>query len=116
MNPTTLIQTASVVFLATLAMTVAYLLLTRRINLHGLLHDHNDGRLSPGRIQALLATIYGSASYLMTALTNHGAGALPPVPNELLAIVGGSHSLYLGGKLGSMLQRKFNLNGITRKE
>ena len=114
MNPTTLIRVSSVVFLAMLAMTVAYLLLTRRINLNGLLYDHIDGRLSPGRIQALVATIYGSASYLMTVLTNQGAGALPPVSNELLAIVGGSHSLYLGGKLASMLQRKFNLNSNTR--
>lgn len=109
----TFIQGTSVVFLAMLALIVAYLLLTRKINLNGLLRDHHDGRLSPGRIQALVATIFGSASYLMSVLAHPAAESLPPVSNELLVIVGGSHSLYLAGKLGSMLQRKSNFNSNT---
>ncbi len=113
MNLIAFIQLSAIVFLALLALTVAFMLLTRRINLNGLLRDNHDGRLSPGRIQALGITIFGGASYLMLVLTDPNSKALPPVSNELLAIVGGSHSLYLTGKLGSMLQRKFNFNRNT---
>lgn len=113
------IHGSSVAFVALLAMLVAYQMLTRKINLSGLIHDRRDGKISPGRIQALAATIFGAASYLMSignhmsSLSETAALSLPPVSDELLLLVGGSHSLYLTGKLGTVLQDLFNFNRNT---
>lgn len=113
MNVMAFIQGMIMTFLAGLALTLAFLMLTGRICLHGLLRDKWDGSISPGRIQALVATIAGGCGYLVSALAHAGTGSLPPVPGELLAVLGASNGLYLAGKFNSLLQRRFNFNRST---
>lgn len=105
MSPIDFIQGTTITFLSVLALTLAYLMLVRRINLSGLLHCR-DGRISPGRVQALVATLAGAVSYLLTLSSYSDTGSLPPVPDDLLAIFGGSCSLYLAEKMWARWQRK----------
>ncbi len=102
MNPANFMYETAIAFLAALAVIVAYQMLTGSINLRGLLQDGNRN-LSPGRIQALLATLTGGATYLLAVKSNLQAQALPAAPGELLAVMGGSHAIYLLGKLKSVL-------------
>ena len=99
------------VFLVALAMIVAFKLLTRTINTKGLLLEKTDSgsaRVSPARVQMLLVTLAGAA-YLISEVTNsiHQGTAqfplqFPALDNKLLLLLGGSHSIYLGGKLNSV--------------
>ena len=104
------------VLLLGLAALVGYQMLTGQINTAGLLRDKGNnlaaqagepgtGELSPGRIQLLLLTLFGAASYLSLVAKSVAAdeNALPAVPEELLLLFGGSHLVYLGGKTRSML-------------
>lgn len=100
MNPANFMYGTAIVFLAVLAVIVAYQMLTGSINLRGLLQD-DHGSLSPGRVQALLATLTGCATYLLALKGN--TQALPAAPGELLALMGGSHTIYLLGKIKSVL-------------
>lgn len=98
MTPELFLRGTTVVFLSALAMTVAYMILVRKINLHGLLHGQNKN-FSPGRVQALVATLIAGGGYLMILSTHNDPSLLPPIPIEFLAVFGGSHSLYLAEKL-----------------
>lgn len=102
MTPTTLLQTTTYTFLLALALTVIYMMLVRKINLKGLLHDQNKN-ISPGRVQALVVTLMGCGSYLMLLSNHHDSSSLPSIPIALLALLGGSHSLYLAEKFTTKL-------------
>jgi len=88
-------------FLYVLAGTIAWLALTRRINLTGLLTQKPPvgtvstvpGQFSAGRVQLLLSTIFMCASYL-GEVAKVKDGNLPNVSNEMLYVFGGSSGIY----------------------
>jgi len=85
-------------FLYALAVVVVYKIVTRQINMEGLItHKDGSGRVSPERIQLLLATIAASATYLTDALSSTN-GSLPDVSPQWLYLIGGSSSIYVAGK------------------
>ncbi len=106
MTPASFLQIATILFLSTLMLTLTYMMLVRKINLQGLLHNKNN-QLSPARIQAFAVTLIGSISYITMLLAHDNTNTLPAINTELLAILGGSHGLYLTGKLSPTLQRIF---------
>ena len=97
------------VFLWVLAFSIAFQLLTGLINMKGLLRDKVDGLISPGRAQLLLLTIAGAGFYLMDVLSQGGQGEFPPLPKELLYLVGGGNVIYLSGKFRSAYRNWFKL-------
>ncbi len=85
-------------FLAALAAGVGIRLLTGGINTRGLFHGRRRGGrayFSPERVQLLAVTLWTAANYVTDALRVH---SLPDVPPATLALLGGSHAIYLGGK------------------
>lgn len=76
--------------LATGEISLAYLLYTKG----------GDGRLSysPARLQLLIFTVVVAANYLHGVMVNPHVDTLPDVPTGVLAALGGSHAVYLGGK------------------
>lgn len=103
--------------LAALAVIILYRLLTGQINTAGLLADKapgserpngkrpksTSGVISPGRVQMLVATLLVSI-YLVTKVVQ--TNAFPDIPREYLLALGGSHGLYLAGKVYGMLTEK----------
>jgi hypothetical protein len=81
-------------FLGLLGATIAYRLLTRKINLGGLLSSKDDrSGASPERVQMLLATLTVSGKYLSEVLQSHG-GSLPDIAPQWLYTMGGSGAIY----------------------
>jgi hypothetical protein len=100
------------VFLVALTLIVAFQLLTRKINTSGLLLEKTASGvtgLSAARVQMLLITL-AAASYLISEVTtsiSQGTPLFPAMDSKVFLLLGGSHSIYLGGKLNSF----FNLFG-----
>jgi hypothetical protein len=97
------------VFLGGLAAIIANRLLTGQINTDYLLYGkEKDGTryFSPERVQLLLFTLGTATFYLNNVLQNRGSGVLPDVSTETLALLGGSHAIYLGGKAYMMLFKR----------
>ena len=95
------------VFLVVLLLIVGFQVITGEINMKGLLIEKKaDGSLagfSPARLQMLLVTFAG-AFYLISQVVDliyQGTPKFPEVDNRLFLLLGGSHSIYLGGKLNS---------------
>lgn len=87
------------VFLIGLAVIVFYRMLTGPINIKGLLHDKGSSLgFSPARLQLLISTVVVAFYYIGQALSNTNTGQFPTVPNEMLLVLGGSHTFYLGSK------------------
>jgi hypothetical protein len=96
-------------FISGLACVIGYQLLTGRINTIGLLNDKAESRtFSPARLQLLVATIAIAFYYIMQVLTNKDAGKMPELPDKFLLILGGSHTVYVGSKLKSLIASKLN--------
>lgn len=100
----TLIQYETWALIISLSSIVGYQLLTRRINTKRLLYE--DGHFSAARVQLLMFTVGGALFYLSLVFENPDPQTLPEVPNELLLILGGSHVLYHGGRLKSLIGKK----------
>jgi len=97
------------VFVGGLAAIVAHRLLTGQINTRGLFYGtKRDGTkyFSPERVQLLVFTLGTAMFYLNNVLQNRHTGMLPDVPPQTLALLGGSHALYLGSKAYMMLFKK----------
>jgi hypothetical protein len=95
-------------FLCALAATIFIQILTRRIQLAGLLSQSGGaGKVSPGRVQLLLATIATSATYLaqVASATN---GKMPDVDVTWLYLFGGSGSIYALEKAWAAWNRRSN--------
>ncbi len=101
-----------IVFLGGLAAIIAYRLVTGQINTSFLLcTKEKDGRheLSPARVQMFLFTLWTAMSYLMQVVDSiQGATppegvVLPDIPLKTLAMLGGSHAIYLGSKAYLMM-------------
>jgi sulfite exporter TauE/SafE len=71
----------------------------------GLLRS-SDRTLSPGRVQLLVLTILTALQYLLA--TMHDPSHLPPVPADLVKVLGGSQFVYLGAKA-------WDIFGLNRK-
>jgi hypothetical protein len=96
-------------FVAAMACAIAIKLLTGGINMQGLLYGRTArGKLyfSPERVQLLLFTLWTAISYLADAGQNRRSGKLPEIPEATLAMLAGSHMIYLGGKAMAMIRMK----------
>lgn len=98
-------------FVGALFLIVVSSLVSGRINLSGLLlGKKGDGTtyVSPERVQLLLITLGTAFQYLLSVQKN--PSHFPSVDANWLAIFGGSHLVYLGGKFGaSLVGRSINL-------
>ena len=100
-------QTVFPLFIGGLLAVVIFRLLAGQISTRGLLEEKKSGKtgnFSPGRLQLLIVTLGASSFYFVDIVAAVETGALPPVPDELLLIVGGSNVAYLGGKIYSKFQ------------
>ena len=96
----TVLKYELLVLLTALAALLAYRMITQQINVTGLLMDKTSGRaISPGRIQMLIVTLGIAGYYLMLVVDSKNKGQLPELPNEYIVALGGSHSMFLLGKL-----------------
>ena len=85
-------------FLYALAAVVLFQIVTRRIDLGGLVtHKGGSDQVSPERIQLLLATIAASATYFGQVATTT-SGKLPDISPEWLYLLGGSGGIYVARK------------------
>jgi len=71
----------------------------------GLIGGGSRTFFSPGRAQMLMVTITAAIYYLLQVIQN--PTKFPDVPNGLIAAVGGSHTVYLTGKLQSLYLGQF---------
>ncbi len=97
------------VFLGALAAIIGYRVLTGQINMNYLLYGTRKGGakyFSPERIQLLLFTLGTAMFYLNDVMQHRTSGVLPDVSTETLALLGGSHAVYLSGKAYMMLLKK----------
>lgn len=97
--------------LAALMAVVAFQILTGRINTRGLLSEKTEKgvlAISPARLQLLLFTL-AFAFYVLSQVVK--SRQFPEIETKWLLILGGSHSVYLGGKGLSLL-----LNQTQRKK
>jgi hypothetical protein len=75
-----------------------------RISLAGLLVTKgtaggpDDESYSPARLQLLIFTVVVAAQYLHAVVVNPSQDSLPALPRGVVAALGGSHAVYLGGK------------------
>lgn len=80
---------------------VAFNLANGNISLAGLLETKGPSgapAFSPGRLQMLIATVVIAGQYLYSVIANPTQGSLPTLPPAAVAVLGGSHAVYLGGK------------------
>jgi hypothetical protein len=97
-----------------LAAIVSYQMLIGTINTRGLLHDKGGGAgFSPARLQLMVSTIVVAFYYLGLALSTTNTGQFPTIPNEMLLILGGSHTFYLGSKTFALI---FETLGLSKKQ
>ena len=91
-----------ILFIGGMGILILLRLLTGEINTRYLLWGRReDGTryFSPERVQLLMITLGAAARYLTAVL--HDPYKFPEVSDEWLAVLGGSHILYLGGKLAN---------------
>jgi hypothetical protein len=96
------------VFVFALIAIITVRLLDGRINTTGMLSARTarDGlRLSPERIQLLLVTLALAAQYVSEVIAG-GRLTMPAVPHAWIAVLSGSHGIYLGGKFWNRNQEK----------
>jgi hypothetical protein len=96
------------ILLLLLIAIIAYKLLVQQINVDGLLRDKTGGRVvSPGRLQMLVVTLSIALYYMFVVFEAEDKGTFPDMPNEFLLALGGSHAIYLSGKLYGFLATRF---------
>jgi hypothetical protein len=101
-------QLETIILLSGLMIVVACKLIAGDIHRSGLLTVSKDPRrpdapseFSPARAQMLMATLLGAMYYIIQVINNRSADRLPDAPSALVGIIGGSHAIYLGGKVQS---------------
>lgn len=100
----TVLRYEMMLLLLVLIAVITYKLMVQQININGLLLDKTGGRgFSPGRLQMLAVTLTIALYYLLMVFDSQDTERLPDLPNEFLIALGGSHTIYLGGKLYGML-------------
>ena len=86
------------IILCAIAAIVFYQLLAGHINTRGLLSEKTAagiGAVSPSRVQVLLVTLAFAFYILSEVIKTH---TFPEIDTRWLLVLGGSHSLFLGGK------------------
>lgn len=98
----------TIILLAGLMIIVACKVIAGDINLSGLLTVSKDptqsdapSEFSPARAQMLMATLLGAMYYLIQVINNPSPDTLPDAPSTLVGVIGGSHAIYLVGKVQS---------------
>jgi hypothetical protein len=95
-----------IILLGGLMLAVVYKLFTGGIDMSGLLTvkgGPDDQSFSSSRAQMLMATLITGMYYVLQVIDNPSATSLPELPPTLVAILGGSHAIYLGGKARHLL-------------
>jgi hypothetical protein len=108
MTTVTLAKWEGIILLGGFIAVVMWKLATGEIPLDDLLYGdarmhQGTGRatfFSPGRAQMLMVTVTVAGYYLLQVIQD--PTHFPAVPNELLAALGASHAVYLGGKAQSL--------------
>ena len=108
MTAVTLAKWEGIILIGGFVCVVVWKLATGEISLDYLLYGDakaNRGAdeqtfFSSGRAQMLLATVTIAGYYLLQVIQD--PTHLPAVPNELIAALGTSHAIYLGGKAQSL--------------
>jgi hypothetical protein len=98
----------AVVFVAALVLLVSYRLITGEINSIALLSDKGTREFSPARLQLLVATVLAAGYWFLKVLSSAAGNQLPDVPQDLVLLLGGSHTLYLGSKSLPLLPRQLS--------
>lgn|SRR5574341_1396921 len=104
-------------FLTGLAIVVAYGMLSGTINMKGLLDDKfgvtpasppssPGSGFSPARLQLMLASVAVAFYYIGQIFTTLKTGEFPTIPNEMLYVLGGSHTFYLGSKIVGLISER----------
>ena len=101
-------QTVFILLMSALLLVVVFKLLGGQINTRSLLEDKETGTFSPGRLQLLIVTLGGASFYFFEIVGAADTDTLPPVPAELLLIIGGSNVGYLSEKIYSKFFKKSN--------
>jgi hypothetical protein len=95
MLPSSIIELDAYIIVYGLALIVALKLLNSSINMRGLLIDKSHpSRVSPARVQLLIATISLSAQYVHAASTSLD-GSFPKLGSGWLYLFGGSSAIYV---------------------
>ena len=103
-----------IILLVGLMVVVAYKLFTGGVTMEGLLTvkgGGDDNTFSPARLQMLMSTVLAGMYYLLQVINNPASTSLPDVPTPLVGILGGSHAIYLGGKVQSLRDSLFGKQG-----
>lgn len=113
MSPVRILDYGLLGFLYALGAVVVFQMLTRRVNLRGLIfRKDGSGRVSPERIQLLLVTLATCIRYMgqVSATTK---AALPELDTGWLYLMGGSSGLYAVRKAWAFWRRanKISLGG-----
>lgn len=109
MSFTRIIYFEVLLFLGGLAAIICYRLLTGGINTQYLLYGkqkRGPRYFSPERLQLLLFTLGTAMFYVVDVLEHRNTGVLPDIPAQTLAMLGGSHAIYLGSKAYTTLFKK----------
>lgn len=109
-----LIKWTVILFVGGSAAIIILRLLTGQVNTRYLLWGRrSDGTLyfSAERVQLLVATVWISMQFLLTA-SRTSSGEMPEIPTGALELLGASHAVYLGGK-GWMMLRKIAEKGVS---
>jgi hypothetical protein len=112
----TAVRWEMVILIGGLIAVVVSKLFTGGVILSGLLKvkgGDDEGTFSPARLQMLMSTVLAAMYYLLQVINNRGSNSLPDVPATLIGILGGSHAIYLGGKVKSLQGALF---GRVRRE
>lgn len=104
-SPVTLASWEGLILIGGLFAVVLWKMLSGEIPLDQLFEGDIRGSSTPyissGRIQAFWITIYVAYYYLVQVV--HDPTQFPTVPDNMVALLAGSHALYLGGKAQAML-------------
>jgi len=101
-------------FLGGLLIIISYQLLTGQININRLLYDKGStGGLSPARVQLLVFTLAVAVYYVGEVLSAETA-KFPELPNEMLFLLLGSHTFFLGSKMVSLVLDTLGLSKVQK--
>ncbi len=106
----TAVRWEMIILLGGLMVVVVYKLFTGGVTLSSLLMvkgGADDNTFSPARLQMLMSTVLAGMYYLLQVINNPPSNSLPDVPTPLVGILGGSHAIYLGGKVQSLQDQLF---------
>ncbi len=101
-----IIQYAILPWLLLFFAAVALQILRGDINTKGLLRSHSSGEIDPERVAIMGTTLFAAGAYLLQAFETGAIYVpatnsyhMPDIPEALLVLLGGTNSIYLGGKI-----------------